>query len=134
MNIVTQLTDQHEEEEEAGQTVVILSSDFRNPCEDASSDTSEVMIGSYLEPLSWHIDDSLIHEPFLEFEGDDLVITSITLATQDTSVNAKASSSAAPYDVVRVTIKFYRINILDVRQLRRGKQGFTNTVEVVGHC
>ncbi|XP_070397922.1 uncharacterized protein [Nothobranchius furzeri] len=118
---VTQLTDSHQEDEEASQTVVILSSDFRNSGEEASSDTSEVMIGPYLgEPLACHLDDTLIGEANLQLEGDDLVITSITFpqastpgSYTDTPISNEATSSSASYEVVCVTIKIHRVKILE---------------------
>ncbi|KAL4000587.1 olfactory receptor [Sarotherodon galilaeus] len=97
VNNVTQLTDPHEGDEEASHTVVISSSESRNAdvtsCEavgvcgrDVLLDTSEVMIGPYLgEPLPCQLDDTVIDEPFLQFEEDDLVITSITLPPTNTA-------------------------------------------------
>ncbi|CAI5678452.1 unnamed protein product [Oreochromis niloticus] len=79
------------------------------------------MIGPYLgEPLPCQLDDTVTDEPFLQFEGDDLVITSITLpptntavSSPGTSISNEAMTSAASYDVVCVTIKLHRVTILE---------------------
>ncbi|CAI5671030.1 unnamed protein product [Oreochromis niloticus] len=121
VNNVTQLTDSHQGDEEAFHTVVISSSESRNADEDVLLDTSEVMIGPYLgEPLPCQLDDTVIDEPFLQFEEDDLVITSITLpptntavSSPDTSISNEAISSAGSYDVVCITIKLHRVTIME---------------------
>lgn len=83
--------------------------------------THEVMFGPFLgEPMASQMDDSLIHQPSQRSEEDELVITSITLPatstalTPDTaSICGEARSSTASYDVVRVTIKLHRVNLLE---------------------
>lgn len=114
--------DTHEEDEQVTQTGVILSPDLKLVDADALSDTSEVMFGHFLgEPMASQLDDTLIHQPSLQFEEDGLVIASImlpptstTLITPDTAyIGDEASSSTASYEVVCVTIKLHRVNLLD---------------------
>ncbi|XP_073808037.1 uncharacterized protein isoform X2 [Danio rerio] len=114
VNTSAQLTDPPQDDMEAPQTIVVLSSDFTNADQDAS-DTSEVMIGPYLgEPLACHLDDTVI------LEDDDLVITSLTppsiniaVSTPNPSISNEAMSSPASYDLVCITIKLHRVNILE---------------------
>lgn len=62
-----------------------------------------------------------ISQPILQFEEHELVITSITLPPTSTvlitpdaaAVGDEASSSTASYDVVCVTIKLHRVNLLE---------------------
>lgn len=85
------------------------------------------MIGLYLvAPLGCHFDDTVIHEPCLQFGEHGLVITSITfpltntaVSTLGTSISDEATGSAS-YDVVCVTIEFHRTNILEekINQLK----------------
>lgn len=111
----------HEEDEQVNETIFILSSDLKEADAEKLSDTSEVMFGPFLgDPLASQLDDTLLHEPILQFEGDELVITSNTLPststvliTPDTATVHEASSSTASCDVVCVTIKLHRVNLLE---------------------
>ncbi|CAK6970324.1 uncharacterized protein LOC125891993 isoform X1, partial [Scomber scombrus] len=90
-----QLRDPHEEDEQVTQTV--------------------------FEPMANQLDDTLIHQPILQFEEHDLVIASITLLSTNTAlitpdtaaIGDEASSSTAPHDVVCATIKLHRVNLLE---------------------
>ncbi len=120
VNRDAQLRDTHEEDEQVTETVVILSSNLMEVDADALSDTSEVMFGPYLgEPMASQLDDTLIHQPSLHIEDEDLVLTSIMLPPTSTSlitpdqIGDEASSSTASYEVVCVTIKLHRVNLVE---------------------
>lgn len=74
----------NEGDEQLTETLVIVSTDGKEVDDELLSDTSEVMIGPYLgEPLASQLDDTLIYQPSLLFEEDELIITSITYPPTD---------------------------------------------------
>lgn len=116
-----QLGDTREEDDHLTQTVVILSPDLNEVDADAFLDT-EVVYGPFLgAPMDNQLDDTLLHEPGQQFEDDDTAVITITLPptstvsnTSDTgSVGDTASTSAASYGVVSITIKLHRVNLLE---------------------
>ncbi|XP_061621361.1 uncharacterized protein LOC133473909 [Phyllopteryx taeniolatus] len=120
-NIDLQLRDTHEDDL---QTIVIQSADLKELDAHVISDTSEVMIGPFLgEPMASQLDDSLIHQPILQFEVDELAIPSVTptalstatFNTPDTAYTGdQASDSTALYALECViTIKFHRVHLLE---------------------
>ncbi|XP_049437634.1 uncharacterized protein LOC125891993 isoform X1 [Epinephelus fuscoguttatus] len=116
-----QLGNTREEDEHLTQTVVILSPDLKEVDADAFSDT-EVVFGPFLgDPTDSQLDDTLLHEPSQQFEDDETAVISITLPPTSTvgnppdteSVGDTASTSAASYEVVSITIKLHRVNLLE---------------------
>ena len=97
--------------------------------------TSEVMLDPYLgEPMAGQMDDTLIYLPGLQVD-EDLNITSVRLprtssalmtldtastgdntsstSLQTSTANFVANSSTASYNVVHITIKLHRVNLLE---------------------
>lgn len=97
--------------------IVILSPDLKEVEADAFLDT-EVVLGPFLgDPVDSQLDDTLLHEPSQQFEDDEPAFTSITLPPTSTVGTAcmgdAASTSAASYEVVSITIKLHRVNLLE---------------------
>ena len=116
-----QLGDTREEDEHLTQTFVILSPDLQEVDADAFSDT-EVVFGTFLgDPTDSQLDDTLLHEPSQQFEDDETAVISITLPPTSTvgnppdtgSVGDTASTSAPSYEVVSITIRLHRVNLLE---------------------
>lgn len=110
-----------EENEYMNETIVLVSADLEETFADVS-DTSEVMCGPFFgEPMASQFDDTLpMQESFLQYENDEPVITSVTAtqtnappSTQSISAGVEDNNTAAPVDIVCVTIKVHRVNLLD---------------------
>lgn len=105
------------EDDQVTETIVILSSDFElDP--DAQSNTSEVTFGPVLgELMAGELNDTLIYQPSMQFDGDDSDFTSVELPSTNADITPvsgdSASSSAASYELVCVNIKLHRINLLE---------------------
>ncbi|KAF7650279.1 hypothetical protein LDENG_00128340 [Lucifuga dentata] len=86
-------------------------------------DTSEVMLGPFLgEPMASQLDDTLpMTDLILQVGEDDLIVTSFTppqanttVTTQDlASAGDEVNSASASYDILCITIKLHRVNLLD---------------------
>ncbi|XP_035984919.1 uncharacterized protein LOC110367624 [Fundulus heteroclitus] len=105
-------------DDQVTETIDIQSSDFELDT-DALSDTSEVTFGPvHGDPISGQLDDTLIFQPSMQFEGEESDVISIELPSTSTahftSVSAyEASTSTASYEVVSITVKLHRSNLLE---------------------
>ncbi|XP_036952592.1 uncharacterized protein LOC119018763 isoform X3 [Acanthopagrus latus] len=105
----------------AARRFCLENKDLQEVDADAFSDT-EVVFGTFLgDPTDSQLDDTLLHEPSQQFEDDETAVISITLPPTSTvgnppdtgSVGDTASTSAASYEVVSITIRLHRVNLLE---------------------
>lgn len=116
-----QLGDTHEEDDNLTQTIVILSTDLNEGDTDVFSDTEVVFGPSLGDPMDSQLDDTLIHDPDMQFVDNNPVITFSTLPPTCTAgnppeaafVSDAAITSTASYEVVNITIKLHRVNLLE---------------------